>query len=323
MTLEEQIREKKNQLQEIELLELYLNHLSFEVKEAYKDFHESEKILEKEHRDIIQLEERSKSWLFKKLRGDQEANLEKEREEYYEAFLQTKEAQKSIELLEFEEKVISEKLASLRPRQLLLKKDLLELIEEQEKKVASHPSEKRDRLRAVNSKIDQQHRLIKEAEDCMAICSKMISGLKELYASLHFIHEENLLYDRSRRRDLNLKVEDAALKYRQINNKRKRLKKELRQLNNKRPSKDLKDAINQGNVRAQMMKEIIPPAFLDPSFSQKKFWRVSLLYSMEEIEKLLQHLKELAAFLQVELDFLLKINQQFQEEKEIILLGNK
>lgn len=320
MTNEKKIQETNNQLRKIELLEHYLKNLSFNIKEAYKDLEKSNKILEKEHQDVIRLEELSQNWLYTKLRGDQEEKLEKEREEYYEAFLQNKEALKSIELLEFEEKVLREKLDSLRPRQLLLKKELLELLEEQEKGVSSFHTEKRKALTQVNRKIDQQHRQIKEAEDCIEVCRTMTAGLNGLFDILQLIHQENMLYDRSKRRDLNQQVEAASLKYRQIDNKRKRLKKELRQLYNKWPNIYIKDAINRGNIRAQMMKEIIPPAFLDPSFSQKRFWRVSLLYSMEEIEKLQQHLEQLASFLQAELDYLLHLNLRLQEEKAEILL---
>jgi hypothetical protein len=320
--MEEKIQELSGQLSEIASLEKHLSNLHADIKGAHEDLRASEKVLEKEYEDVIRLEERSQNWLFTRLRGDQEEQLEKERAEYYEAFLQTKEARKSIELLEFEEKVLSEKLSSLQPRQFLLKKELLELLEEQEKTVSAYSSEKRSKLRIVNIKIDQQHRLIKETQDCMEVCQTMISMLKELFGILHFIHEEKLLYDQSKRKDLNLQVADAAMKYRQINNKRKQLKKELRQLYKKMPIPDLKDILNQGRVRAQMMKEIIPPAFLDPSFSQKKFWSVSLLYSIEEIEKLRQHLEQLASFLQVELDFLLKGSKQFHEEKAEILLKN-
>jgi hypothetical protein len=104
MTMEEKIQELSGQLSEIASLEKHLSNLHADIKGAHEDLRASEKVLEKEYEDVIRLEERSQNWLFTRLRGDQEEQLEKERAEYYEAFLQTKEARKSIELLEFEKR---------------------------------------------------------------------------------------------------------------------------------------------------------------------------------------------------------------------------
>jgi hypothetical protein len=90
MTMEEKIQELSGQLSEIASLEKHLSNLHADIKGAHEDLRASEKVLEKEYEDVIRLEERSQNWLFTRLRGDQEEQLEKERAEYYEAFYKPK-----------------------------------------------------------------------------------------------------------------------------------------------------------------------------------------------------------------------------------------
>ncbi len=69
--------------------------------------------LNKEEKDVEQLEGKGVKTLFYKVLGSKEQQLEKERQEYLAASLDYNNCQESIELLEFERKILKEKVANI------------------------------------------------------------------------------------------------------------------------------------------------------------------------------------------------------------------
>ncbi len=321
MTLEEQIQQKIEALKEIQKLEEYLSFLKDDILEAESDLFESLKILEQEYKDVEALEERTTTMLFHKLRGTLDEQLEKEKEEYYEAFLQTKEARKAIDLLEFEEKVIYEKFLTLKANEPKVRSELQKLLNNREKELAKFDKTRKSRIREFNKKLDDHHRMIKDMQEAIDLCFNMMRDLNDLHRILTSMKQRKLLYSLSKGAELRESVQEASLAYRKLNNKRKRLKNELRQLFKRMPNNQIKALIRKSNAHSKLIKHVIPPEFLDHPYNQANFRRVSLLNSLEEIRKMVQHMEELYEQLKTELDYLLLLHEKIKEDKANALMN--
>ncbi len=95
-----------------EKIEVHLKGVQKRLKLRYQEFKKLELILDKEGRDIVELEKLSIQGLFSKILGNQKEQLERERQEYLLAFLKFHDCRKRIEAKEYEISVLQEKLAS-------------------------------------------------------------------------------------------------------------------------------------------------------------------------------------------------------------------
>ncbi len=99
------------EIQSLERAEKQLAKVNQELDKEYRKLEQLQKVVDKEYEDVQKLEKLSMKGLFYKVLGDKEAQMEQERQEYLQAFLKYKEYKKSLELLEFEKKVLEDKLA--------------------------------------------------------------------------------------------------------------------------------------------------------------------------------------------------------------------
>ncbi len=83
--------------------------ISHDLEVLFIDLEVHQKIMHKEHQDVIQLEKMSKHYLFVKILGDREHELEAERQEYLQAVLEYNAIAHEIELLKFEKEILEKK----------------------------------------------------------------------------------------------------------------------------------------------------------------------------------------------------------------------
>ena len=107
--LDTQLKSTLEQFREMEKVNKHLEQLNTRLSGEYKNLEKLTKVLEKEQADVEKLEKMSLKGIFYKVLGSKEEQLEKERQEYLQASLKYNELIKSVDLLEFERKVLEEK----------------------------------------------------------------------------------------------------------------------------------------------------------------------------------------------------------------------
>ena len=163
MTLHEKLKKKLEAKQSLVTIQNHLDQLVVRIEEANEKLKELAWWVEKEYADVEALEKMTTKGLFRKILGNKEEQLEIERQEYLEVVLEHRDAKKSIELLEFEKKILEEKLKRLPT----LEKELEKLILLRKEEIMRLGEPKRIQLVSVNNQIDdniQQKREIYEAK---------------------------------------------------------------------------------------------------------------------------------------------------------------
>lgn len=105
------IQELQVQLETIDRSERYRKELKKRLEEASKKRGEQARIVDKERRDVDELESWSLKEIFVKVTNKEE-KLEKEKEEYLQAAIALNEADKEIEMIQFELGILDEKITS-------------------------------------------------------------------------------------------------------------------------------------------------------------------------------------------------------------------
>lgn len=104
-------KEILDQFQSIELAQKRLDRVNEQLTDKNAKLQELDQKWRKEHKEVEKLEGLSIKSVFAKVLGDKEKQLEKERQEYLNAFMKYEEFKKTLEILEFEQKVLEEKVA--------------------------------------------------------------------------------------------------------------------------------------------------------------------------------------------------------------------
>lgn len=135
----------------IQLAKSHLAKLQVRIKEDYELLHSLGIILEKEYQDVLRMKKFKVKDLFIRVLDSDEEQYEIEKQEYLFAALQYNECKKSVELLEFEEKIILEKVAKERT----VKAELGALITDREANISlNYPSIKQQLLN-ISSQLDE------------------------------------------------------------------------------------------------------------------------------------------------------------------------
>lgn len=143
--------------------------------------------VEKEHQDVLRLESLSLKQLFSTLLINKQAQLEKERQEYLLAALKLNECLNLIELLEYEKKILKQKLKSEKKVIATLE---LSLDEYQLDKRSPTPKEL-ILLKSINQELKDIIRLKTEAQEALAVIKELQGSLKDIIKAL----EAANLYD--------------------------------------------------------------------------------------------------------------------------------
>jgi len=155
--------------QNIERIKRHLEDLDGRLQVAYKEQGKLTKTLDKEKEDFEDLQKLSIKGLFYKILGSKEAQIEKERQEYLEAALKYNEVKKSVELLEFEQQTLNEKLQKAPD----LKNKLNKLLKEREKAIVKSNSTKGKQLLNLVHEIDRKVAMQREIQEALEVGTKV------------------------------------------------------------------------------------------------------------------------------------------------------
>jgi len=159
------LHEKLEELKSLQIVDRHLKTTKTSLKSAYTALRQLEKRLDKENRDIEKIEKLSLKKLFHKVLGDQEEQLEKERQDFLEVSLKYNEHTKTIELLEFEMNVLKGKSENLP----VLKKEINKLKKLREKELLKSTGKLGKELRSVVEQSDELVMGLREYDEAITV----------------------------------------------------------------------------------------------------------------------------------------------------------
>lgn len=182
--MQEEIKKLLEEHQVLKKAEARLKELSNDINQARKDMVGLEKMVQKEYEDVENLEKLGMKALFHKVLGNQEAQLEKERQEYLQVSLKYDQVRKSIELLEFEQNILQKKSGSISA----IEKRLNELSLMQEKELINLDGPGAMEIRKINGQIESQQRLKIDVNEAVKAGAKSLECIDGVVAGLQQAH---------------------------------------------------------------------------------------------------------------------------------------
>ena len=164
------------QYQDFERVNKHLNDLDKRIADSYKTMDKLERVLTKEQKEIEELEKLSLKGIFHKVLGSKEEQLDKERQEYLQAALKRNEHKKSVELLEYERKILENKLEKLKGIETQAER----LIKEREKNLMRSGSPVGQRILTISRTIDDSKHLKREIKEALHVGEQAIVVLQEM-----------------------------------------------------------------------------------------------------------------------------------------------
>lgn len=182
MTIDQKIKKAIEKRKGILLSQSHLYKVKIRLDRAKREVLMMDKVLKKEYEDIEKLEKMNINRLFKTVLGGKEQQLEIKRQEYLQAILNHKNLVKSLELMQFEIKILEEKISKL-PE---LEKEIEILINQREQHIISNHGPNRLILIQYSQQIDEAISMKREIYEAKIIgtkvkrlLSKMIELLEE------------------------------------------------------------------------------------------------------------------------------------------------
>jgi len=111
--IQAKLQDVLREIYDLEKVKRHADAAEIELRNAYNELRRLEKEVDKEYKDVEELENLSIKKLFHKILGSKEEQLEKERQEYLQAVLKLKDYKKKVELIEYENDLISGKTGDL------------------------------------------------------------------------------------------------------------------------------------------------------------------------------------------------------------------
>lgn len=172
-TTSTKIKETITKLTELQAVKRHFDSTLDGLDEALvkKDTIENQMI--KELEDINALEKMGVKSIFYNVLGNKEEQLEKERQEYLQVTLQHKEILNAIEILEFEKNVLEKKVMSIDD----LENELEGLKKIRSKEILSVPSNLRNQLKLIHTKIDDLKKYEVELKEAYTIGAGTLKSL--------------------------------------------------------------------------------------------------------------------------------------------------
>lgn len=180
MNVYDQLLEALSEEKSLLMAESQLKRVLNDLKSERKKLSTAEKTYKDELVDLEKMEKLSLKSVFYKVLGSEEKQIEKERQEYLDASLKFNEVKSSLELLDFEKKVLDKKLAALPA----VKERVKELKSQRERQLLKEGGSKAKDLRSIIIKQEElvvYHRELMEAQD---ETDKLLSQFGGLIAEL-------------------------------------------------------------------------------------------------------------------------------------------
>ncbi|NNE29058.1 MAG: hypothetical protein HKN16_05455 [Saprospiraceae bacterium] len=168
-------------IRELEKVESHLDELDQRMALAIKKKNKLITQVNKEEKDWRKLESLSMKGLFYKVLGSKKEQVEKERQEYLQAFLKLEEHNKEIEAIEFEENILAEKKTKHAGLRQILKK----LMKQREAELKRSGAPAGRRIKAIEKELDHAKVVLweigqaeQEGQKAIRILDEMIHYLK-------------------------------------------------------------------------------------------------------------------------------------------------
>ncbi len=166
--------------QDFERIQKHLKNLDTQLKSGYQELDKFEKVLQKHGQDVQQLERLSLKAIFHKVLGSKKEQLDKERQEYLQAALKRNEHKKSLELLEYEKKVLVEKLKKLQD----IPAQAEAMIQKREKDLMRSGTPVGMRILTISQQMDSNRHLKREIKEALDAGKDVIVILEEMESYL-------------------------------------------------------------------------------------------------------------------------------------------
>ncbi len=178
--LHQELKEALMQLKQVQKVRAHFTQMKQQLKQELEDLALLEKQLKKEQRDVEKLEQTSLRSMFRKVLGDREQQLEKERQEYLAVSLKFNELSKSVDLLTYELEVLEKKLTN--EEQLSRKVEVL-MKKREEELMKMDPVIGR-KLLGIHRDIDKKHIALKDVDEAIAMGTKAFQILQQMIVDL-------------------------------------------------------------------------------------------------------------------------------------------
>lgn len=169
----------------------HLDQLDRQLQEEYKILERLGKVLEKENKDYEALQGLSLKGLFHKVLGSQEEQVEKEKQEYLKTALEYDEASKTVDLMEYERKVLQEKVDGLQG----MEQKIEQLLQQREQELILKGGAKGRQLLRLAEELDAQYRLDNELGEALKIGEDVLQLLFQMHT--YFQEGNKLANDRA------------------------------------------------------------------------------------------------------------------------------
>ncbi len=179
--------EIKNLLEEHQILKKAnsrLNEIVPDIEKLKRELIPLERQMQKEFEDVEKLEKIGMRALFHKVLGNQEAQMEKERQEYLQASLKYDQVRKSLELLEFEKNILQKKAGSIGA----IEKRLAELSATQEKELINMSGPASLELKKIYAQVETLQRLKIDINEAIKAGLKALECIDAVVAGLQQAH---------------------------------------------------------------------------------------------------------------------------------------
>ncbi|MEL7248866.1 MAG: hypothetical protein AAFO03_10620 [Bacteroidota bacterium] len=177
-----EIRSLLDELKSIKLAKAYLEKLAETIAENERELERLERVLEKEYDDLRQFEGiRLKDVFFKVLESRKE-QYEIERQEYLMAVLHHRECKKVLDLLRYEELVLTEKVGKEAGKQ----RELDNLIRSKEQTIAQLYPRLKDVLKNIDSQLYDYFQDKRELHEALLLGIEIQSVIKKLIQVLNY-----------------------------------------------------------------------------------------------------------------------------------------
>ncbi len=163
-----------------ELAKKRLTFILDELAEKNRQADELESKMLQEHEDVEALENMSIKSVFRKILGDKEAQLEKERQEYLHAFMKFEEYKKTLDILEYEKGILQEKVGNAVDVADQIKTKLAI----RKKEVMLNGSEVGKEISSLESEINRYYYIRKECIEAIEVGNSAIGVMEEMMQSL-------------------------------------------------------------------------------------------------------------------------------------------
>jgi hypothetical protein len=171
-----QLNETFKSFNQLRKVETYLLELNNQLAREYAKLEAFGKVVDQHKDEVDKLEKMSVKGIFYKVLGNKEQQLEKDRQEYLDAFLKYNEAEKAVELMEFERKTLEKKLKSKGPMELKLAR----LIKKREKELLKENPKTGGEIINIQKQIEHQQKMQVEVSQALQVgnqASKVLTNM--------------------------------------------------------------------------------------------------------------------------------------------------